>query len=330
MKNRLEKLRGQNTARLNFDENMVQSSFLNAANFPLKIEAQSSGVNLTSWIKGNVDKFEKDLIKYGGVLFRNFNVTSVEKFQSLMKSFPKELLEYNLRSSPRHALADNVYVSTTYPNDQSINMHSENSYAPNPPERIVFCCIVAAAQQGETPIADNRKVYANLSKALKQKFEDKGVLYRRNLGGPLGMPWHEVFQSSDRKTVERECYKNNIDFHWKNENELILSWTKDAIVKHPISGEKVWFNHAFFFNKYLLNNDVLSSISSDDELPNNTFFGDGTEISKSEIEEIKWAYNEATVEFPWQEGDVLFLDNMLMSHGRNPYTGNRKIIVSIL
>ena len=30
-----------------------------------------------------------------------------------------------------------------------------------------------------------------------------------------------------------------------------------------------------------------------------------------------------------QEGDILMLDNMLSAHGRNPYTGPRKILVTM-
>ena len=35
------------------------------------------------------------------------------------------------------------------------------------------------------------------------------------------------------------------------------------------------------------------------------------------------------VVFPWNEGDILMLDNMQVAHGRNPFSGERKIIVSM-
>ena len=308
----------------------VKTSFLGGAlSFPKVIEPVNRMLNLESWIAENFQAFQNDLLKYGAILFRGFKINTVERFQKLMTSFPSESLEYTFRSSPRYALADNVYVSTTYPPDQHIVMHSESSYAPNHPARIVFCCITPAEVQGETPIADNRKIYQQLSDSLRDKFHQKGVLYRRNLTETMGLSWKEVFQLDDKEAVAVACRKNGMNYHWKNENDLMLDWTKKAIWQHPKSGETIWFNHALFFNKYMQGEEILDVVQSDEDLPNNTLFGDGTAISKAEIEEIQQAYEQSTVVFPWQRGDVLFLDNMLMSHGRNPYRGARKIIVSM-
>lgn len=329
MLDRLNRLKNQDVKKINVID-QVQTSFLSDdSKFPLVISPVNSGYNLNNWISENKPQFESDLQKYGAILFRNFKINTVERFQQLMAEFPKELLEYKFRSSPRFELANNVYVSTTYPEDETINMHSENSYAPEHPGRIVFCCITPALVQGETPIADNRLVLDNLSDSLRHKFLEKGVQYRRNLSGVLGLPWQEVFQSSDKEYVEEECKRNGMTFTWVNEEQLVLTWNKKAIWEHPQTKELVWFNHSLFFNKCMLHEDVIKSVSSENELPNNTYFGDGTEISEAEIEEIKTAYHKATVAFPWEKGDVLFLDNMLFSHGRNPYKGERKIIVSI-
>jgi len=40
-------------------------------------------------------------------------------------------------------------------------------------------------------------------------------------------------------------------------------------------------------------------------------------------------YRQSAVNFPWQEGDILMPDNMLTAHGRNPFTGQRKIVVAM-
>ena len=326
--NRISTLKNQSAQKINPEED-VKTFFFEGQTFPLVITPVNSGYSLKNWFTENNEKFNKDLTKYGAILFRDFHINSVEKFQDLMSIFPTELLEYKFRSSPRFELGDNVYVSTTYPEDESINMHSENSYAVHSPQRIVFCCVTAAEYRGETPIADNRLVLSYISEPLRKKFKEKGVLYRRNLNGVLGLAWQEVFQTTDKEQVSAECTANGIDFEWVNDNELVLTWRKEAIWEHPITGELTWFNHSLFFNKYLLDEAFLKSLNSDDELPNNTFFGDGSEISKEEIEEVKAAYQKATTEFPWISGDVLFLDNYLFSHGRNPYKGARKIIVSI-
>jgi CheY-like chemotaxis protein len=55
----------------------------------------------------------------------------------------------------------------------------------------------------------------------------------------------------------------------------------------------------------------------------------GSPIEAQVIEELRQAYSEETITFPWQQGDILMLDNMLVAHGRAPYAGDRKILVSM-
>ncbi|WP_432328215.1 TauD/TfdA family dioxygenase [Mucilaginibacter sp. P25] len=61
-----------------------------------------------------------------------------------------------------------------------------------------------------------------------------------------------------------------------------------------------------------------------------SFFGDGSEINEDEYLEIKKAYAENVTTFPYQQGDIIFVDNMLVAHGRNPYKGDRVIATAII
>jgi alpha-ketoglutarate-dependent taurine dioxygenase len=75
--------------------------------------------------------------------------------------------------------------------------------------------------------------------------------------------------------------------------------------------------------------DALLSEFKEDELPRNVFYGDGSSIETSILDEIRELYNQIAVTFSWQKGDVLMLDNFLTSHGREPYQGPRKILVAL-
>ena len=273
-------------------------------------------------------------MKYGGILFRGFGIDSIDTFNSMMQIYRESSVDYVFRSSPRHSLADRVYESTTYPADRQINMHSEQSYSYALIQKIVFCCLKKAEERGETPIVNNRKILSSLSEELRNKFYEKGVLYQRNLSPYIGMGWEEVFQTDSREEVIKNCEENNISYEFDDEEDsLILRWKKDAIINHPVSNEATWFNHCFFFNKYSMFEEM--GIDPEDGLPEesisyNTFFGDGSEITFEEYTEIRNAYHDQKVMFPWEEGDVLFLDNILTSHGRSPFKGERQIVVSMV
>jgi hypothetical protein len=45
------------------------------------------------------------------------------------------------------------------------------------------------------------------------------------------------------------------------------------------------------------------------------------------MEEILGVYRSLEVSFPWEQGDLLVVDNVLAAHGRKPFTGERKILV---
>jgi alpha-ketoglutarate-dependent taurine dioxygenase len=329
MKNGINRLKNITAKSVSDADRITFSMLNNQYNFPFVIGTNYSDANISGWMQNNRTLIDLKLKETGALLFRGFQVNSIEKFQLFMTYFGNDVLEYKLRSSPRYAVGEKVYISTKYPQEYIINMHSESSYSPLHPNKIVFCCIVPAVNGGETPIADNRLVLNHISERTKKKFESLGVKYRRFFSNDVGLSWQEAFQTDDRHVVENECRKVQINFEWENQNDLVLTWNKKAIWNHPQTQERVWFNHAFFFNRHAPGQEDLDFAIDHNRLPNNTFFGDGSEITKEEIIEISEAYKKSTIEFKWEKGDVLLLDNMLMSHGRNPFKGDRNIIVSM-
>ncbi|MFA0960199.1 TauD/TfdA family dioxygenase [Roseivirga sp. BDSF3-8] len=295
----------------------------------LLIKKPEGEKDLVKWINDNKEEFDNMLHTNGAILFRGFRVNTVSKFEKVSDIFKSETREYKFRSSPRFTVGKNVYTSTSYPKESVINMHSEASYTPyRDVQCVIFCCIQPPSVGGETPIADNRMILQNLSEETRKKFQEKGVMYMRNLDKNAGLPWQEVFQTTDRKVVEAECEETGMTYTWKDDDNLQMTWVKKAIWEHPFKKEQTWYNHAFFYNKYTFESEFGATELSD-RLPYNSYFGDGSEISKEEMEELTMAYKKATIQFTWKKGDVLFLDNLLVSHGRNAYDGKRKILASL-
>jgi hypothetical protein len=73
----------------------------------------------------------------------------------------------------------------------------------------------------------------------------------------------------------------------------------------------------------------LLSIFREEDLSRNAYYGDGSPIDTSVLDEIRGIYEDEAVIFPWREGDVLMLDNILAAHGRRPFVGARKILVGM-
>ena len=73
----------------------------------------------------------------------------------------------------------------------------------------------------------------------------------------------------------------------------------------------------------------MLSVFNEEDLPRNACYGDGSPLDEAMLEHIREAFRSETIAFPWQAGDVLLVDNMLVAHGRNSFQGPRKILVAM-
>jgi amino acid adenylation domain-containing protein len=314
-------------------ERLVKLSYLNSERrLPLIAQPGVEDVDLVTWAGFNQGLIEEQLLKHGAILFRNFRVTSVTRFEQFTRTISPELMQYGERSSPRHKVSGSIYTSTDHPADQPIVLHNEQSYTLSWMMKLWFFCLQPAQTGGGTPIADSRRIFRRLSPTLVEKFEEKQVMYLRNYGAGLGLPWQEVFQTSEKSEVEAYCHQAGISYEWLDGERLRTRQIRPAIRRHPKTDENVWFNHALFFHVSSLEavtRDSLLSGLQEEDLPFNTYYGDGSPFEAAELDEIREAYGRETVSFPWQAGDVLMVDNMLVAHGREPYTGQRQVVVAM-
>jgi len=273
----------------------------------------------------NVEKAFRMFMRSGGRL-------TAEEFEKFIPAVSEELLEYRERSSPRTAVHGNVYTSTDYPAEHPIFLHNENSYQNTWPLKIFFFCHTAAAEGGETPIADCRKIYQRIDPEIRRRFASKKWMYVRNFGDGFGLPWPTVFQTTDRATVEAHCRRSGIEVEWKEGDGLRTKAVRPAVSRHPESGEMVWFNHATFFHVTTLEAETRESLLSEfeqEDLPAHTYYGDGSPIEPDVLDHLREIYRDETVLFPWQQGDILMLDNMKVAHGRQPFKGERKVLAGM-
>lgn len=299
---------------------------------PLVFRPAVDGMDLAEWLRGNSGYVESRLLKHGALLFRGFGLSTAEEFGGCVAALGGEPIAYLERSSPRQEVAGRVYTSTDYPADQSIFPHNEHSYSLKLPLKLYFFCETPASAGGETLVGDTRRVLKRLSPRLVRSFEEKKYVYVRNFGGGMGVSWETAFQTSDRSKVEAYCRENLIEFEWRDDGRLKTRQFRPAVLRHPRTGERAWFNHATFFHVSTLDpavGGVLLDSFDEEELPNQTYYGDGSAIEPEFLDEMRSAYQAEMWPVRWQKGDLLVIDNVLTAHARAPYAGPRKVLFAM-
>lgn len=299
---------------------------------PLLLRVEQGSRPLIDWATENRERLECLLQTQGALLIRGLKFASSEQFASvLMTLFGEPLQEWTSGSASSSPRRDNVYTATEYQPELHIPQHNAKSYSHRWPLRLGFLCTTPAERGWAMPICDSRKVYQEIPQSVRQRFERDGVMYVRHYS-ESDIPWSEIFQSQDRNEIEQFCREECIDFQWQEGNRLRTCQVNQARARHPVTGERVWFNQAHRFHISALDLELTNcqlATRQEHELSRNTYYGDGSPVELSDLQAIRNAYERHTLRFEWQRNDLLLLDNMLFSHGRDPYAGNRHVLVGM-
>jgi len=299
---------------------------------PVLLRPAVEGVSLVAWARDNRPLIDEHLLRSGAIFFRGFQVDALTDFEAFIAATSDRAAQYNEPATPRTQVSGQLYTSTDFPPVQRIFMHNENSNTNSWPLKIYFLCVTPSATGGETPVADSRRVFQAMDPELRRRFVEKRVMYVRNFGSGLGLPWQAVFRATEPAEVDAYCKANGIATEWGSGDRLRIRYVRHAAGRHPRTGEAVWFNHTALFHSSVLDPEIRNALHeefSEEDLPFNAFFGDGSAIPPSALEEIYRVYREEMVALPWGSGDILMLDNMLAAHGREPYTGERRVVVGM-
>ncbi|HET7863545.1 MAG TPA: TauD/TfdA family dioxygenase [Burkholderiaceae bacterium] len=303
-----------------------------AERLPLVIEPARPGLDAPAWAARHRDAVEEALKRWGAVLFRGFALSSPTHFESFAEALSPGLYgQYG--DLPKNEAGSNIYRSTPYPEQQMILFHNESSHMPSWPRRHWFFCEWPSHAGGATPLVDVREMVRRMPAGLAGRFERKGLLYIRTFNQDLDVSWQDFFKTGDRAAVEARCRACGMDFAWLDRGDLLQTRTLcHAIVRHPDTGERVFFNQIQLHHPSCLGEamreDLLDLVGLE-RLPRNVLYGDGSPIDDETMALLGRCYEECAVRFRWQQGDVVMLDNMLAAHARDPYEGPRKIVVAM-
>jgi alpha-ketoglutarate-dependent taurine dioxygenase len=298
---------------------------------PAVVAPSRPGEHLVTTILENHVQLRNTIASVGAVLFRGFDITGVDGFTAAIHTLSGPPLDYTERSSPRTSLSGKVFTSTDYPQTEAIFLHNECSYQIHWPLKLYFHCLEPALTRGATPLADVREVLRRIDPSVVEEFRARRWMYVRNFG-EMGGSWQYFYNTDNRAGVESYCRSQGIEVEWIGPTALRTRAVRDALHTHPVTGEEVWFNHATFFHVDTLPpayGEEMLDMFGEENLPSNTYYGDGGRIPRDVVRHLQEAYLAAQLRFDWKRGDILVIDNMLTAHGREPYTGARRVAVAM-
>ncbi|MFN7143096.1 MAG: TauD/TfdA family dioxygenase [Myxococcota bacterium] len=314
---------------------------------------------LVAWLGREADTVRARLREAGALLFRGFTVKDAASFERVARAVDDGLQNTYLGTSPRDALTDYVFTASELPAHYPIPQHAEMSFLPTPPRTLFFCALRPNdGPGGETPLADLRAVYRDLDPAVRERWEARGLRIVRNYGGPEGAGWgdprqlkrwDEIFGTTDRAEVERIAVAHGMTPEWRDDGRLRLTSTQPAARAHPVTGERAWYNHAHVFHGstgpqeyrriarrlgawpwrgWQLAATALrwrEARRAPEDAAMYVSFADGGAIPDADVDAVRDAFWKNMVFPRWEKGDVVAIDNAVVSHGRMPYRGPRLV-----
>ena len=320
------RLRGAHSVE---EQSPVRSKTFNKIGLPLVYEA-ADDIDLPAWVRINREHLRGKLYQHGALLLRS---SARPDFTAVVNAFTDSLVDYKGGAAVRSRVDGDTYTASEYPEELEIRLHSEFCYSNDWPMILFFHCDIAPVHQGQTPLADNRRVLAEMPEDIRRRFADRDLTYMRGYG--YNRTWQRSYETGSRVEVERLCAAEGRRCEWTGDDQLRTYETRPAVARHPVTSEAVWFNYAHGFHISRMDDGIREALSTsaddtDEQLwPNNVFWGDGSPIEAAVIDAANQVVHRNMVQFDWEAGDTLIVDNMLCAHGRRPYYGPRRILLKM-
>jgi len=295
----------------------------------LRIDATG---NASLWATEHKSALRDIVTKHGSLLVRGLGLHEVADVDAIFRYLADSLMTEQEAFDSRRAYADGVYASVKWASNQPMCSHHELSYRCEFPSLMMFACLSGSTTGGATGIVDASTMLESLPPGLIERFEREGWLLTRNYNEEMGSSVAESFGTDDRNAVEAYCRANAIEFEWLPEGGLQTRQRRSAIVHHPLTGQRCWFNQIAFLSEWTLDPEIheyLVEVFGSDGLPFNTYYGNGDPIGKDVIQLINEIYESHIVREPLQAGDLMLVDNIRAAHSRDPFEGEREVLVAM-
>ncbi|KAG4029245.1 hypothetical protein MFRU_016g00030 [Monilinia fructicola] len=295
------------------------------------------------------------LNRHGAVLFRGFGNPSAQTFSDLVCAAEEGRGDYPFEqiglAGKRTPVAKAIWTANEGPKDRRFYQHNEYSRYTRFPTNIHFYCLKKAEKGGATPIAHGANVYDRVQAEIPELVEEvrkRGLgmkmLFRApgNEGKGNEFNWageHSFGQeflpgddkATQRQKVEKQVRRLTNDFKWLDDGSLELTQHIPGIRRVPSSGRPVWFNG--LVGRHGMTRDIGALdppyIGRDGMSYLPCVYGDETPIPRRLLDKLIEVIDAEEISLVLEEGDLLLVDNFQVSHGREPWEGDRLILVSM-
>lgn len=206
----------------------------------------------------------------------------------------------------------------------------------HPPTHLLFYCETPPQTGGETPIVNSVEAYHTIqadNPAFMELLEKYGLRYIRYLPeendvtSAIGRGWKATYQCSTKEEAETVLREQGSEWQWL-EGNILKTITAVVPAIRENSGEHRT-NEKTFFNSLVAaykgwndsRNQGEKAVVLGDEM--------SSLCDKNSVERAANILDEISVAIPWQQGDILLLDNRTTMHSRHPFTGNRRVLASL-
>ncbi|MGW7486238.1 amino acid adenylation domain-containing protein [Streptomyces sp. NPDC054786] len=295
----------------------------------LRVDA---AVDAARWTAEHRDALLAAVVEHGAVLVRGLGLRHATEVDTVLQRLDRIPVTERESFASRQTYSEGVYSSSKWPPNQPMCMHHELSYTLEFPGLMLFACLGAPTEGGVTGVADSTAVLDALPPELTDRFAREGWLLTRSYNDEIGASLSEAFGTDDRSAVENYCRANAIAFSWQPDGGLRTRQRRSAVVHHPVTGRRCWFNQIAFLNEWTMAPEVREYLIDEygaDGLPFNTRYGNGDPIAEDTVQLLNKVYEANTARRPWQAGDLLLVDNVRTAHSREPFDGPREVVVAM-
>jgi len=305
----------------------------------------ASGMSEEETIGGRREEILKQLEGSGAIWFRGYEMMKTkEGFQRFYEMLDLDACQDPLASVGARAVVSKkgaMYEAVNKPSRAKffVGMHNESTFKRT--NRLgAFVCFKRAETGGEFLLLDGQKVLADMDPAVLKRMYERGVRFSnaelpffdflRNLPEPVGEVLKPFFKGIAEVAVAGKI-DMELELRWAESEKdglrlQAFSPPQSPVNRHPTTGKPAWFCNVHSHSRYLRDTrdgEVGETTGASKFNVTDMFYGDGTEISREDLEHIDEVTMRNLAYVPMEQGDVVLVDNYQVMHGRDVFSGER-------